>query len=442
MKIPIAVSVLILAIGATLGWQNQQYLAAARVNHEKLVAEAAEQGISLDPNHSANSPRSTKRPREGKEAIAKQTAAAVIAFAKELEAQKEQGGPPDETRQKRYLELMDRMTSLDAVQLKIVMAEIRASSELKDETRQRFIIISIMTLADKHPQAALALLSESADLFKDERMKKHFVASSLSLWAKNDPLGAVDWVRKNSEKFPELITDDAKKGLIGSAAVQNPKLAFQLIGELGLKDPLQAISEIARAAKTPTERTATLGALRDYLATIQDETTRQKVLGRAGSSMGDSASSEGFEAASQWVASAKLTPEELASFANGLLNNGDAARSGETGQWVEWLGANLPADKADNKIQEMVRDWTQKDYQAAGQWLTNAPDGPAKNSAICSYAETIASYEPEVASQWAMTLPPGKDRDSTLRDIYENWPKEDPAAKEAADAFAKLHGIK
>lgn len=442
MKISIAVSVLILAIGATLGWQNQQQLVAAKVKHEKIVAEAAQQGMVLDPTHSANPLRTTKRPREDKEAIAKQTAAAVIAFAKEMETQKDKGGPPDEAGQKRMLELMDRMMSLDTAQLKIVMAEIRASTELKDEMRQGLIGFSIMTLADKHPQASLALLSESADLFKDDGMKKNLITSSLGRWAKDDPLGAVDWVRKNSEKFPDLITDDAKKGLVRGAAVQNPKLAFQLIGELGIKDELRVISQIARAANTSTERTATLGALRDYLATIQDDAARQKALGGAIRSLGDSASREGFVTASQWAASAKLTPEELVSFADGLHDHGDPARSGDAGQWVEWVGANLPADKADNKIQEMVRNWTQKDYQAAGQWLTSAPDGPIKNSAICSYAKTIASYEPEVAGQWAMTLPPSIDREETLRDIYDRWPKEDPAAAQAAAAFAKLHGIK
>jgi hypothetical protein len=50
-----------------------------------------------------------------------------------METQKDKGGPPDEAGQKRILELMDRMMSLDTAQLKIVMAEIRASSELKDD---------------------------------------------------------------------------------------------------------------------------------------------------------------------------------------------------------------------------------------------------------------------------------------------------------------------
>lgn len=76
-----------------------------------------------------------------------------------------------------------------------------------------------------------------------------------------------------------MITDDAKKGLIRGAAAQNPELAFQLIGALGIKDELRAISQIARAANTSAERTVTLGALRDYLATIQDDTARQKALG-------------------------------------------------------------------------------------------------------------------------------------------------------------------
>ena len=36
---------------------------------------------------------------------------------------------------------------------------------------------------------------------------------------------------------------------------------------------------------------------------------------------------------------------------------------------------------------------------------------------------SVASIEPETATQWAMTLPPGKDRDQTLKTIHSNWPK-------------------
>ena len=53
----------------------------------------------------------------------------------------------------------------------------------------------------------------------------------------------------------------------------------------------------------------------------------------------------------------------------------------------------------------------------------------------------MASYHPQVAAQWALTLPDGDERDATLKQIYQNWPKTDAAAIEAAAAFAKENGI-
>jgi hypothetical protein len=293
-----------------------------------------------------------------------------------------------------------------------------------------------MTLANDHPQAALALFTESSDLFDADGMGGHVISSSLAKWAKDDPLAALEWVRKNSTKFPDLITDEAKGGLIAGTAIQDPALAFKLIGELGIKDSLQAISNIANAAKTPEERSATLAALRKHLATLSDEKTRTEAGHDAIGALARSALQENFDTASQWVASSKLTPEELESFADGLKHS---SKTGESGQWIEWIGSHLPPEKAADKIGSFVSNWTRNDYQAAGEWLTTTPDGPTKNTAIRSYAETVSRYDPETAAQWALTLPSGRDRDRTLRNIYHNWPGDDAAAKEA---FAKEHGIK
>jgi len=90
----------------------------------------------------------------------------------------------------------------------------------------------------------------------------------------------------------------------------------------------------------------------------------------------------------------------------------------------------------------MVSGWTQSDFQATGAWLNTTPTGPLKNSAIRSYAETVSRYEPEAAAQWALTLPPGEDRDQTLNRIYKNWPKKDDASKAAAEAFKSQYGVK
>ncbi len=223
-----------------------------------------------------------------------------------------------------------------------------------------------MTLPNDHPQAALALLTESSD----------------------------------------LVTDDAKRGLISGTAVNDPKLAFQLIGELGLKDTSQAISSIMSAAKTPEERTATLAALRDHLVTLTDEKARNEATARSVGGLTRSLAQEGFASATQWVHGANLSPAELESVAGGLSHS---AKSGETGQWIEWIGEKLPPE---NGLPPLLTD--------PPRTLPSAPTPrpfPSTNS----------------------KPPPGKDRDSTLKRIHDQWPKDDAAAK---DAFAKEHGIK
>lgn len=237
MKISIALSILILAAAAALGWHDHQRLVTVREHPTQLVAEAATLGLALDPSRRADPVRITKRERENKEVDAKAAAAEFIAFAKEMEAIERRGGPPDEATQKRIMEFMDRMMSLDSAQLKILIAEIRADKSLKDESRQDLISFSIMTLANDHPQTALALFTESSDLFKDSNMmSEHVISSSLAKWAKDDPLTALEWVRKNGEKLPDLVTDDAKCGMISGAATNDPKSAFKLIGEFKIKD--------------------------------------------------------------------------------------------------------------------------------------------------------------------------------------------------------------
>ena len=433
MKISIAASILILLLAALFGFHGHHQLFTVRENHDKLVASANQLGIAVDSFHPSTPVRITKREREDKEADAKAAAVEFIAYAREMEANREKGVSTDVARQKRQMEIMDRMLTLNSAQMKILIAEVRAAKDLKDETRKELIDLSLLMLSNDSPQAVLALLTEPSDLFKGTGMSSHVISSSLAQWAKDDPLAALEWVRNNSAKFPDLITEGAKHGLIYGTAIQDPKLAFKLIGELGLKPLSFAVNSVVNAATTPEQRTATLAALREHLANLKDEKARKDLSDSTMREFAPNISKDGFEAGSQWITAAGFTPAKLESFAGGLNDYGG------NGRWIEWIGDNLPPHKAADKIESMVRGWTQSDFQAAGNWINSVPDGPTKNTAIRSYAETVSKYEPETAAQWALTLPPGKDRDSTLNKIYQNWPKDDPAAKEA---FKQQHGIK
>ncbi len=440
MKFSLALALVILVVAAGFGWRDHRRIVAARDTHQHLAAEAASRGIAVtDPtaDGGVESARLTKRQRESSEADARLVAADLIAFAKELEAIQKAGGEFDESFQQRIIEYLDRLLSLDAANLKILIAGLRADRELKDNTRNGLIGLSVMTLANDHPQAALALIGESEDFFKIGGMGGRAIGSALAQWAKDDPLAALDWLRSDGAKHPDLVNEEAKRGLLAGTAAHDPGLAFKLIGELGIKDANASIEAIVAAARSPDQRSATLAALRSHLATLTDEATRGAASRTAVSALFQGAAGDGFDSASQWLDSAQLSPTELQNLAIRMPTV--PGQSGETGRWIEWLDKSLPADEATGPISRMVGNWTQTDYQAAGEWLAATPDGPARNIAIGSYAQTVARYEPAVAAQWALLLPPGQVRDATMADIQRHWSQQDP---EAAAAFAKQQGLK
>jgi hypothetical protein len=251
-------------------------------------------------------------------------------------------------------------------------------------------------------------------------------------------MGALAWVRENGDAHADLVTDEAKAGLVKGIAAKDPKQALELISEFKLENAGNAIAAVASAAGTAEQRSDTLEALRDLAAKSGTSEKQRTELHNAVSILARNAAREGFTTGTQWIESAGFTQDELRRATQGFTYS---IKRDETGQWIDWLGKKLPAGKLADPVRDMIRNWTQADYRAAGQWLGNAADGPAKQVAIRGYAETVARYDPETASQWALTLPAGNDRKETMQNIYQSWPKEDDASKAAAEAFASQHGI-
>ncbi len=436
MKISITIAVLILVLAAVLGWRDRRKLSSVTETHRALTEEAAALGLALGQEGSEGEVLVTKRAREDKDAEAKLAAKDFIAFALEMQSMKETGEQPDEAMQERIGVFMDRMLSLDAGQLKILIAEFRASTEMDDETRNGMTAFAIMTLANDHPEAALNLFIESQDILGEGMMGKHVLSNSLEKWASTDPDGALDWVRKNGEKHPDLITDDVKLGLVKGAATNSLKQGFDLIGELGLKNWDDAFGSLAQGLKTQEERT-------HYLTLLREFTETGKEIGResatpATSSLADGIVKDGFEAGSKWIFDNELSQKEI----DGLLNRITySTKGGDTGKWIEWMGENVSDDQRAKSISNTMRNWTRNDYRAAGEWLATAPEGDTKNAAVKSYAETVAEYDPATAAQWALTLPKGEQRSSTLRNIHSNMPDKTPEEKTARQTFQEQHGI-
>jgi hypothetical protein len=426
MKLSLAGTVLILALFAAAGWRQQGAINRLRNEQRALVSQAAALGLeTADGTPGASRHRSAERPRIDREAEAKTYAADLIQFIKEMADDSHR--QEEEASMQKASAIIERMYRLDAGQIRILLDELRKPSAMDDETRQEIIGFAIASLSDSHPETAIVIFAEAGELRSSDQVIKKVLGN----WAEKDRLAALDWVRKNSAQFPKLVTDRTKLALVSGCAHTDPNLAFQLITELGLKDKSAATAKIVQSARTPEAQSVIFSCLRDFSKTATVDRDALVPFLQLAAGMAE----QGYEASHTWLAEAKPTPEECDALALGLSGGKTKA---DSGKWLEWMGANLPPDRLQERVRPLMDGWTKLDYRAAGEWLSSTADGAVKRAAVAGYAKTVAPYEPTIAAQWAETLPAGHDRDDLLRQIHSDWHRLDAGA---AEAFAKKHGI-
>lgn len=433
---PLLLAAVILLAAALFGWRGQQRLLTVRAVHQKLLAEAKALGVD-NPEQAdgravtRGSDRTAARTRRDSEV--RTFARDLIAFAKEMKARegtKQQG--PDEQFMAKIVGLIDGLLSLDDDDIRILIAEIRNTTELDAETRRGILGISVSMLAQNHPATAVRLFTESSDLLREDgRVDSGLLRSSVGQWAGQDPAGAIEWMRRTAAERPELLDDETRRALVAGVARQDPGLAVSLTGEMPPDQRLAAVREMAGATKTGAERTELLAALRERAAAGGDAELTGAALGQLATPL----AKDGFAAASAWLTESRLNPAETDAFLKGLRAG---ATKADTGLWLDWIGKNASDMPLGEPVITLVSGWAHDDYRAAGEWLNRAADTPAKPVAVAAYATTVAPHDPQSAAQWALTLPAGDQRDALLRKVHRAWQPQDPAA---AEAFARQHGI-
>ena len=442
MKLPLVLTALIIAAGSFWGVKETRTLAKLREQHRQVIQEAATLGISSDVTQPFNPTKSTKRQRDDGERKAKDFANTLVAFAKEMKELEKNGTEPDVEMQKRIFDMVEGMYSLKGSELKIVIADLRSRSDLDDETRKEMISFSIMMLAQQHPQTALAIFTESSDMLDENPMSKHVLSSALSQWAKDQPLEAFEWIKQNAEKHPELVTNDTKRAVIAGASETDFGLAFQLSSELKLTAADDSILwSLARSAKTPERRADFLAALRKQAASMPDKEAAAQMMNSGIGTLFSTVADGGFDKTMEWMKASGLNADETTNLIESMDRLGYHNTKADTGKWLDWISTNAVTsgepENAENATRNLVRNWTQNDYKAAGEWLASASAGPHKEAATLAYLETVAPYDSDVAAQWADTLT-GEKKTKALRKIHQSLKTKNP---QAAEAFASKHGI-
>jgi len=200
MKLPLVLTVVILAAGSIWGLRENRHLSMLREQHRLVVKEAAALGVPADLSKSHIRTKASNRQREEVGLKGREFAARLVEFAKTLKEMEKSGQPPDETIQKRIMEMMEGLLALNSGELKALIAELNGRQDMDDEMKKGMISFSIIMLAQQNPQAALAFFTESSDLLGDNSMSKHALTAALSQWAKDQPLAALDWIQKNADQ--------------------------------------------------------------------------------------------------------------------------------------------------------------------------------------------------------------------------------------------------
>lgn len=435
MKTPIHLTIVLIAAGVGWGFKEQQALSVIREQHRLALIEARELGLFADGSAGKESNPHSKRQREDSIRSTKEFASRLISFAKEMEEAEKKGRDEEARLQRRLIEMLDQLLSLNSGELKILIGELRGRADLKDDMRKGMIGFCIMSLSQDHPEKALEIFTESSDLLTDIGMGKHVLSSALAEWAKDRPLAAVEWMKRNASKFPDLINDDSKRAVVSGAASKDFGLAFELVGTLGLSDDDSILSAIAETAGTLDRQKELMSVIRVKASGMSDPAKAAEFSQIGAINVFSQVSQSGYDAAMDWLKSANLNERET----NGILADIQYHRTkADMGRWLDWIGGGNDSKISQDVTRNLVRDWTRNDYKAAGEWLAAAPAGSNKETAVMSYAETVAPYDPEVAAQWAATLD-GNRKEETLKRIHAALEAKDPAA---AGEFAKRHGLK
>ena len=443
-KTSILVSTLILALGVAVSWQDYRQLASARINQSQLAVKLAAVGNRVDLSQGGKNGEITKRQRDKKEVNHHESSSELIAIIREIAVDVRNTSHLDPASSAKLRSLETRLKSLDAAQWKTLIAEIHKDQVFKEFGNTNEILSSLMMMMEIHfrdsgqPQTLITLATQFPLLFKDNEKALTGMRACMALWAKQDSTSAVAWIRGNHVIFPGLVNGyGISDKMLSTVATKDPTLAFQLIGELGIEVPIHSVSFMTMAAESNESRTAILAVLRRYVAAMPPGEERDETLNAGVEGTIKGAMQQSFEAGTEWMNHVGITPEQFASVFDQLAENGEGFMGGNQ-RWVDWLIQRLPQERRAERVSKLVTSWAKQDYKSAGDWIGGQADEVVKNAGIGAYSHAVAAYEPAVAAQWAMTLPPGENREKALQGVYENWLKTDPGGKEA---FGKRHGL-
>ncbi len=391
----LTISALILIAAALLGWREKEKLSVEKEANEKILRQIANDS-SIDPLSPINIERRKEESakREKVRAISRDIFDLYLRIAANDLSGIDVGLVE--------ADLKSRMDALNLDEIKLFMEECNSNPDLNEKLRGSLNNLIQIIFIPKYPIDMARMMTESPEQF------------GISVESRFDPYRYLVYYYTGQNKDFQTIFE-----LLAEAP---PEFQSKYIGVA-----LQFGTEI------PSQRAELLEEMRYFASTPEQKELVDAQLSNLVFSRPNVKGS--FIELSEWIGSANLSSDELVAATKGMQ---DKVRVSETAQWLDWLVKNdMPDDASKQRAFELATRWTEKDYQAVGQWLTSSPDSPEKTAVAGAYAAKTYPYDPENAMKWVDTLPQGPDRTKALKAIYQNMSKD----SDEAQAFANQYGL-
>ncbi len=401
MKRSLIICAVICIVVALLGWRESKQLSRKKEANAKLVREAA-----AIPNDDASLSRAASlRIAQSKEGLAMKEKVKALTSDYVALLRNENGASAEELAILRE-NIKSRLEELDPSAIREFMGEFNSLPDVNSGMKSDVNEYVMNVFIKKYPVEMAGMMSKTPELF------------SIS-----------------NQTMPERVIYDPFKFLMYYCCQQKDlPLAFQCLSEASPEFQSKYIGETLRYyGNTPLGRAELFEEMRAFASTPEQ---LELVQGKMSDLLFDRPDAKvTFIEVSDLLQSANLSSEEIVAATKDMEKK---VRVGETGQWLDWLTKNdIPDEVSKERAFDLATRWTEKDYQAVGQWLINSPNSPEKSAVAGAYAAKAYPYDPEGAMNWIQTIPQGPDRTKALETIYQSMPQDSGAAK----AFASEYGL-
>ncbi|MBT3637903.1 MAG: hypothetical protein HN531_13255 [Opitutae bacterium] len=236
-------------------------------------------------------------------------------------------------------------------------------------------------------------------------------------WASRDPVSASEWVQDPKNAGMSKLYN---MGLVKGWASRDLQAASKYVESL---EPGEDVGKLVGTLSNEYSKQG-FGPATRWAEGLADEKMKEAAF----ANLSRQVSRDNPETVAEWLQDHVDQPYAVKSFENLGKRWSETEPESAMGYFEE-----LPEGKARNEgVEGIMGNWAKKDPQAAGEWLNEKEVGPGLDPVLSTYARVVSNKDGAGAMEWAVAITEPKLQEKTVRQVGQNWYRQD---KEAVDAW-------